>query len=439
MGAPRNVRGGGVWRGGLRAGVLALAVSALLAGQSAPALADDPLGDLLQKKEQLERAVQVSRQHAERYRQAANQYDAAVAVANQRIADLADKMDAAQSEADALGFKIEIAQEQLQLVAFQLNETRTLAESLRAQAASETRLLAQREEQYGRHLRLTYRQAQVSPLEMLLSSGSLAEFATRVQAMIIVNRQDVQLANEIRGLRESTADKLDAAATKQTEVLGLQDQISKQSAALALEKARYDDLVAQAQGSIDQQSQLRGTAAVNRNSALQQQRAASNETAALNRQLEQTEALYEDLAAQLAARSGLGAFNGSKLPMWPIRGPITSGFGPRWGGFHNGLDIASPKYTPIRAAAAGQVVTVGRPYVASGDTAVVVIVAHGFNFSTLYGHLDDGRWPPVRVGQKVNAGDVIGYVGMTGWTTGPHLHFMTIANGRAVNPFPYLP
>ncbi len=439
MGAPRQRWGGGVWRRGLRAGVLALAVCAFLAGQYAPALADDPLGDLLRKKEELERAVQISRQNAERYRQAANQYDTAVGAANQRIAELADKQDAAQSEADALGFKIQIAQEQLQLVAFQLNETRTLVESLKSQAASEARLLAQREEQYGRHLRLTYRQAQVSPLEMLLSSGSLAEFASRVQTMILINRQDMQLANEIRSLRASTALKQDAAATSETEVLGLQDQITKQSAALALEKARYDDLVAQAQGSIDQVAQLRGGAAANRQAALQQQRAASNETAALNRQLEQTEALYVDLAAQLAARSGLGAFNGSKLPMWPIRGPITSGFGPRWGGFHNGLDIASPMYTPIRAAAAGQVVTVGRPYVASGDTAVVVIIAHGFNFSTLYGHLNDGRWPPVRVGQNVNAGDVIGYVGMTGWTTGPHLHFMTIANGRAVNPFAYLP
>jgi len=439
MGAPRKRRGGGVWRRGLRAGILAFAVAAFLAGQYSPALADDPLGDLLRQKADLERAVQISRQNAERYRQAANQYDAAVAAANQRIADLAQKQDAAQSEADALAFKMEIAQEQLQLVALQLNETRTLIESLKSQAASEARLLTQREEQYGRHLRTTYRQAQVSPLEMLLSSGSLAEFASRVQAMILVNRQDVQLANEIRLLRASTSLKQENAAIKATEVLGLQEQISKQSAALALEKARYDDLVAQMQGSIDQQAQLRGTSATNRQAALQQQRAASNETMALNRQLEQTEALYEDLAAQLAARSGLGVFNGSKLPMWPIRGPLTSGFGPRWGGFHNGLDIASPMYTPIRAAAAGQVVTVGRPYVASGDTAVVVIIAHGSNFSTLYGHLDDGRWPPVRVGQKVNAGEVIGYVGMTGWTTGPHLHFMTIVNGRAVNPLPYLP
>ena len=60
-------------------------------------------------------------------------------------------------------------------------------------------------------------------------------------------------------------------------------------------------------------------------------------------------------------------------------------------------------------------------------------------------HVDDGarRAPdaggPVRVGQRVTAGTLIGYIGMTGWTTGPHVHFMTIVNGRAVDPMPYLP
>ena len=85
-------------------------------------------------------------------------------------------------------------------------------------------------------------------------------------------------------------------------------------------------------------------------------------------------------------------------------------------------------------------VTVGKPYLAYGDTATVVIIAHGSNFSTLYGHMDDQAHSPiVKVGQFVTAGQVIGYVGMTGWTTGPHVHFMTIVNGRAVDPMPYMP
>ena len=96
-------------------------------------------------------------------------------------------------------------------------------------------------------------------------------------------------------------------------------------------------------------------------------------------------------------------------------------------------------YTPVVAPYPGVVTTVGRPYLAYGDTAVVVIIAHGNNFATLSGHLDDRHYPPVQVGQHVNAGQVIGYIGMTGFTTGPHDHFMTIMNGRAANPLLYLP
>ena len=127
------------------------------------------------------------------------------------------------------------------------------------------------------------------------------------------------------------------------------------------------------------------------------------------------------------------------LANWPHRGPITSAFGPRWGGFHNGLDIAAPFFTPVYAAAAGVVTTVGRPYAASGDIAMVVGIAHRDNLATVYVHLDDRRPPVVSVGERVNAGQLIAFVGTTGWSTGPHTHFMTILNGRAVDPRGYLP
>jgi len=437
--SPRNVRGGGWRKSGLRATVVALVALALFVGQQIPAAADDPLAEALRRKEALERAVAASRQNAERYKQAANQFQAAVDSANSRISDLAQKQASAESEAEALGYEIQITEEQLALVAFQIDETKALAESLSAQAAEQQRQLVQREDLYAKHLVATYRQALISPLEMLLSSKTLTEFANRVQQMIFVNRQDQQLANEIRGLRADTAAKLGDAAGKQNEILGLQDQIATQRKSLSEQKSKYEQLVAQMQSAIEQQADARADAAMNQSRAIGALGAANRETMDLNRKLQDAERQYEQLAAQLAAKSGLGAFNGAKLAMWPVSGQTTSGFGPRWGGFHNGLYIAAPKYTPLHAASSGQVVTVGRPYMAYGDTAVVVIIAHGYNFSTLYGHLDDLKWPPVRVGQFVAAGTVIGYVGMTGWTTGPHVHFMTIVNGKAVNPRPYLP
>jgi murein DD-endopeptidase MepM/ murein hydrolase activator NlpD len=422
-----------------RAATVALVVSAFLGGLAQPASADDPISEALRRKEELERAVQVSRANAERYQAAANQFQAVVNQTNARIADLAAKQANAQSEADQLFYQIQIAEEQLALVTFQLDETRALTDSLKAEAAQETKQLAAREELYARHLRTTYRQALVSPLEMLLSSASLSEFANRLQAMIFINRQDVQLANEIRTIRADTRQKQDDAASKEKDILGLSDQIATQRTQLASAKSRYDKLVAEAKSAINEVAAARANADQNRQAAQGQVSQTNRTTADLERQLDQAEAQYEYLAAQAAGGSGLGAFNGSKLAMWPLRGPITSGFGARWGGFHNGIDIAAPKYTPIRAASTGKVVTVGRPYLAYGDTAVVVIIAHGFNFSTLYGHLDDLHWPIVSVGQTVAAGQIIAYVGMTGFTTGPHLHFMTIVDGRAVNPMIYLP
>ena len=441
MGTPRQpARGGGVWRTrAASAATVALVVSAFVGGLAQPASADDPISEALRRKEELARAVQISRANAERYQAAANQFQAVVNQTNARIATLADKQANAQSEADQLFYQIQIAEEQLALVTFQLDETRALTDSLKAEAAQETKQLAAQEDLYARHLRTTYRQALISPLEMLLSSSSLTEFANRLQAMIFINRQDVQLANEIRTLRADTQDKQDQTSTKEKEMLGLADQISTQRMQLATAKEKYDKLVSETQTAIDGEAASRQTAAQKKQSAQGQVSQTNRTTADLERQLDQAEAQYEALAAQAAGGSGLGVFNGSKLAMWPLRGPITSGFGPRWGGFHNGIDIAQPKYTPIRAASAGKVVTVGRPYLAYGDTAVVVIIAHGFNFSTLYGHLDDLHWPIVSVGQTVSAGQIIAYVGMTGFTTGPHLHFMTILDGRAVNPMIYLP
>ncbi len=434
-----------------------LAGFAFLAMQVVPASADpgdqQRLADLARQQQELERAVQVSRANAERYRQQADQFQSAVDAANGRIAELAAQQDRAQNQADILKIKIQITEEQLALVAFQISETQSLVGALVAQSAAQEKDLARQQEAYATHLRLTYREAQVSPLEMLLSSSSLADFVTRVEDLVIIDRQDKQLVDQIQQLRASTAEKQTQVAQDLAEIDGLQKQIEVQKLALAQQKTQYDAMVAAAAASIDQQSALGAQAAASRNGALGAKDQADQQTGDLNKKLQEAQAAYEQLAAELAAKSGLAVYTG-RLIYWPVNGVITQGFGPTsfWGEpaawfqgvwyphFHNGLDIAAPMYTPIRAPAAGRVVTVGKPYVAWGDTAEIVIIAHGGNFSTLYGHLDDSaKPPPVQVGQMVRAGQIIGYVGMTGWTTGPHLHFMTIVDGHAADPLSYLP
>src|SRR5213082_2636151 len=318
MGTPRQpARGGGVWRTrAARATTVALVVSAFLGGLAQPASADDPITEALKRKDELARAVQLSRANAELYQAVANQFQAVVNQTNARIADLADKQANAQSEADQLFYQIQIAEEQLALVTFQLDETRALADSLKAEATEETKQLAGREDLYARHLRTTYRQALVSPLEMLLSSASLTEFANRLQEMIFINRQDVQLANEIRALRADTQLKQNDAATKEKEILGLTEQITTQRQQLSGAKDKYDKLVAEAQSAIDEVATVRAVAVGNRQAAQCQAAQSKGQTADLQNQLDQASARYEFLAAQAAGNSGLGAFTGAKLAMW---------------------------------------------------------------------------------------------------------------------------
>ncbi len=115
----------------------------------------------------------------------------------------------------------------------------------------------------------------------------------------------------------------------------------------------------------------------------------------------------------------------------PVKGTQTSPYGPRGGRNHDGLDIAAPVGTPVRAAECGIVSFSG---VQSGY-GNIVCVDHSSALQTCYAHLS--RFA-ARDGQTVRKGQVIGYVGMTGRTTGPHLHFETRVNGRAQNPAPYL-
>jgi murein DD-endopeptidase MepM/ murein hydrolase activator NlpD len=119
--------------------------------------------------------------------------------------------------------------------------------------------------------------------------------------------------------------------------------------------------------------------------------------------------------------------------IWPLAGWLSSGFGkrsdPLTGGadFHAGLDIAADRGTPARATADGTVESAGY----NGDYGNAVLINHGFGISTRFGHLSAFA---VHAGQQIHRGEVVGYVGSTGRTTGPHLHYEILLNGQPINP-----
>jgi murein DD-endopeptidase MepM/ murein hydrolase activator NlpD len=121
----------------------------------------------------------------------------------------------------------------------------------------------------------------------------------------------------------------------------------------------------------------------------------------------------------------------------PVRGVLTDGFGGRSDPFtgesgqHNAIDISSAVGQPVRSPADGIVV---KAEWANGY-GNVIYVSHGYGYSTRYGHL---KAFAARPGQRVKRGDVIGYVGSTGRSTGPHLHYEVRINNNPVNPLEYI-
>jgi len=170
-------------------------------------------------------------------------------------------------------------------------------------------------------------------------------------------------------------------------------------------------------------------------------------------------AVLEDLADEASRVAttigdllrGAGASDTTALTWsWPVHGIVTQAFGPSalsleptvtylgisFAHFHDAVDIAAPLGTVVTAPANGRVVFVGHLQ----DGAMIVVIQHDDGFVSLAAHLDDAfAPPPVRAGDFVTRGDVVGYVGMTGITTGPHLHFAVHVSGAPVDPLSVLP
>jgi murein DD-endopeptidase MepM/ murein hydrolase activator NlpD len=119
---------------------------------------------------------------------------------------------------------------------------------------------------------------------------------------------------------------------------------------------------------------------------------------------------------------------------WPLdEGVLFSGFGPRHGSLHDGIDLGAPEGTPIRAAADGTVLFAGAD---PGAYGLLVILQHPEERITIYAHNQANL---VKEGEQVKKGQVIAKVGRTGYVQGPHLHFELRQQRKPIDPVPFLP
>jgi murein DD-endopeptidase MepM/ murein hydrolase activator NlpD len=434
-----------------------------------PALAADPsLAQAQQQQHQLRQQIAAQRARlAELNAQSATlgrQLDAAKA----ELADVTAEYERVsglwvQAKAQVADIRARLAELRTEIAALDRQLTQLAAEILRNQ-----RDLDAREALLQQHLRDAYEQSQTSLLEVLLRSDSLDDASTQVGYLLTVSETDQQLADEIRALRDELKTKQRSmkegrAALDEARVAAeAQEQLlTQREAELAAMAVRLAELKAAAEQKRRQQEAALNAAATK----------AGNEQQALADSVAQAEAanrLVAQLRAQEAARQAALAEArrraaaeeearrkaqqiSSRGFRWPEAGArVTQEFGPTsfvleppytyhgtyYPHFHAGIDMAAGCGAPILAAGTGVVAASGQPLM-PWDTGFGVVIDHGNGIQTWYWHLQ----PRVIVspGQPVTIGQVIGYEGTTGNSTGCHLPFALNEGGGWQNPRFYLP
>ncbi len=257
-----------------------------------------------------------------------------------------------------------------------------------------------------------YKRGNRSILDVIFKAEGFVDFFTRLKMLASILKKDAEIIKEIMERKKVLLE------TKNN-ILKLRDDQTKQKTDLdrlikneEMKKAELDAIY-------KQKKELLTSATANKQALITME----NQLAKKEQEINNTLQSYS-----------YGSAPSGRL-LWPVLGKISSGFGYRRissGGskFHSGVDIYSPSGSPVYAAETGQVIKAGY----DGGYGYCILIYHGGNFATFYAHLSGFA---ISNGQFVQKGQVIGYVGTTGFTTGPHLHFEVRIKGAPTNPLSY--
>jgi murein DD-endopeptidase MepM/ murein hydrolase activator NlpD len=259
-------------------------------------------------------------------------------------------------------------------------------------------------------------------LSFVLGTSSFTDILDNLELLGRIGKQDEQIAARVKASRDGVADARRRTRAARVDAARIEAAVAsataEQRGVVARLVASRDALVA----ARSEKSAALSSIREDRESTLAEIQALEQQSAALAARIRQSQ---QQGAPAIVPPSGSGVLG------WPVSGPVTSTFGMRWGRMHEGVDIAVPEGTPVRAAAAGTVI-----YAAwMGGYGNLVVVDHGNGLSTAYAHNSSLA---ASVGQKVAAGEIVSYSGNTGNSTGPHVHFEVRVNGAAVDPLGYL-
>lgn len=310
--------------------------------------------------------------------------------------------------------RLEQANAALKTSALRLHQAEVLVRQANARLAAAEAQLKKQQQRFGRRLAVAYMQGPVSATDVLIGAQGLSDYLDRQYYVERVMGEDADLLADLRSAQREVARERRSVLSRRAELASAHEENFARVTDASRQAAEYET----------------------RRKALSKERAAQEQEF---QELEEDSkdvqrSLEREMAKRQANPSGFAA-----LPKWngtlfrPTAGRFGSGFGPRfhpilhYWRMHTGVDIGGKFGQPVYAAAAGEV------FHASwrGGYGKCIILLHGGAMSTLYGHLSSFN---VRVGQRVQRGQLIGQVGSTGLSTAPHLHFEVRGNGRPVNP-----
>lgn len=325
-----------------------------------------------------------------------------VAALRTEEAAVRERLSAKQAELDGAVAELDVAKEHLVVVKARLK---------RALVALRERLVAM------------YETGTPDVLSIILDSNGYDELATRTEYLERIHGMDEAVVGRVRDLRNQVRDTVARLRSAKNRIEAARDAIAAEEQALASARQAVQE----------RQSTLVATRAEREHA------------------LEKISSVEEDLDGDVSAIQGelaatLAGFGSAPLPagpiqpgngsglIWPVDGAVVSPFGMRWGQMHEGIDIAVPEGTPIRAAASGSVI-LQQGEAESGGYGNYTCLDHGGGLSTCYAHQSAFA---VSSGQSVSQGEIIGYTGCTGHCFGPHLHFEVRVNGAPTDPLAYL-
>jgi murein DD-endopeptidase MepM/ murein hydrolase activator NlpD len=340
--------------------------------------------------------------------------------ANEREGVLTSQLSAVVSELEAAQSAVDQAEGALGQLEAELATEQARLERLTARLRAQTTRLKQLQAEHAKavsileaRVRAIYIEDSPDVLSFLVSASSFDDLIDNYEFLERIGLQDRRIATQVETAKRKAAE--ERRATVHTRRLS--------AASVAVITAKTADA-----------RSVRDELAAGRDTLLAARRlkqsALSSARDSRAEQLAEVEALAAAIRDAQAGSTGSGAPSAAGF-IWPVNGPVVSGFGMRWGRMHEGIDIAAALGTPIHAAASGTVIHAGW----LGGYGNLVVVDHGDGLATAYAHASAIL---VAVGQQVSQGDTLSLVGSTGNSTGPHLHFEVRVNGSAVDPLLYL-